>query len=687
MYSKIDNENFSYLIDSLKKSRRADLSDISGDPDAIRRLYVDPLEGNIILDNVLKPNNTLLVGRKGTGKSTIISRLEYEIAKNESKLFSYIDVKSVSDEVKQTGIYDLKKKIKNPDSYDSNLIESYLFHKKFTDIFFIKLFNSIEKSLAHKLLHKKSKFDSIKLKLNKERQHSINESVIDIDILKSFQQTIINQNTKFESSNSNITISHTPSIKLSKARGGSSKKQLKDEITLKILKNYPFMNIMNSIQRILMEEGFKSFYIALDDLSELDNDTYRIFNNLIIVPLNNSNYEFYKLKICVYPYRFFLEEIDPTKIDILYLDYIKLYAEDKITDTEKGAINFVKRLLNNRSKYFLNKNFGDFLDLEKHDENTYYTKFFHISSAIPRNLGWILWHAFVRSLAKGQKIKISDLEKASENFYLSGIELFLKHISKMSLSYEDKTDLYFQKNLLDLIIGKTRENKSEISKLKSKIFSDYGKKPPTSHFYIRKELEKHLYSLELNQFISKYSEQKDQDAVENIFYYLNFGLCMNRDIIFGKGKDRKYIIQRRFNYSNYIKDFINKSKEIICDSCRSVFPMDDLEKLSYYDMLCPNCKSGKCKLEDKNLGAYISVSNKETLFKELELRFLQSLILQDGQTPNELAQELDVSYQKVGYIAKGLKEKENLVEKKREKRKLKYYLNSDNLNKIEFLMQ
>ncbi|HHB1594038.1 TPA: hypothetical protein ACN976_002166, partial [Vibrio campbellii] len=73
-----DKDNFFNLVDSLKKCRRADLSDVSSNKDVIEKLYVDPLDNDLILKSILKLNTTILTGRRGTGKSTIVARLQHD---------------------------------------------------------------------------------------------------------------------------------------------------------------------------------------------------------------------------------------------------------------------------------------------------------------------------------------------------------------------------------------------------------------------------------------------------------------------------------------------------------------------------------------------------------------------------------------------------------------------------------
>lgn len=95
-----EKDKFFNLVDSLKKCRRADLSDIGDDQNVIEKLYVDPLENDLILKSVLKSNTTILSGRRGTGKSTIIARLQHEIRKSNDRLSLYVDVKTIFEQSK-----------------------------------------------------------------------------------------------------------------------------------------------------------------------------------------------------------------------------------------------------------------------------------------------------------------------------------------------------------------------------------------------------------------------------------------------------------------------------------------------------------------------------------------------------------------------------------------------------------
>lgn len=92
---------FLTMTESLSRYRRADLKNEKNE-NLIEELYEDPLENDLILKSMLKNNTTLLIGRKGTGKSTIINRFQHEIRKTKNKLSLYIDVKALFEQAKKT---------------------------------------------------------------------------------------------------------------------------------------------------------------------------------------------------------------------------------------------------------------------------------------------------------------------------------------------------------------------------------------------------------------------------------------------------------------------------------------------------------------------------------------------------------------------------------------------------------
>jgi hypothetical protein len=85
---------FRNTAQSLKLYRRADIPAGTGES-LIGSLYVDPLPNEHVLETMIKPNTTFIIGRKGTGKSTVFLRAQHELRKDDRVLSAYVDIKTV----------------------------------------------------------------------------------------------------------------------------------------------------------------------------------------------------------------------------------------------------------------------------------------------------------------------------------------------------------------------------------------------------------------------------------------------------------------------------------------------------------------------------------------------------------------------------------------------------------------
>ena len=92
-------KTFDQMVDSLKMYQRYELKD-KNRKDILDKVYVDPIENDGILNLCLKDNTTVLIGRRGTGKSTIFMRMQNELRKQNDIMTCYIDVKSIFDVAK-----------------------------------------------------------------------------------------------------------------------------------------------------------------------------------------------------------------------------------------------------------------------------------------------------------------------------------------------------------------------------------------------------------------------------------------------------------------------------------------------------------------------------------------------------------------------------------------------------------
>lgn len=696
--SQSEKDNFYLLVDSLKKSRRADLSDINNDDAIIEELYVDPLEGDFVLRSCLQANTTMLIGRKGTGKSTIIARLQHEYRKDSDKLSLYIDVKT---------IFEQSKNFTYESSQYKNLItetdlEKYLIYKAFLKAIIEQIKTEVRTNTLKFFLAKISSiFGPAKRTYEIELENIFNEiekdEYIDIQILKERNVSQASEDTSQSSQSyqdsAKAIVGQTMSVEGSSQVNQSSSygnnNSIEEKYSEILLKCFNPSTILSNIKALLSKIGIKYVIICLDDFSEIDERAMKVFVDTIVSPLNNWSEEFFKFKIAAYPGRIYLGDIDPQKIEQIRLDYYDLFQSRRVTDIQTEAQKSVKRLLSKRVEYFCKNPLEYFFDTSRVTMEDYFKILFDITASVPRNVGWILWYAYQNSIAKDQKITIKDLELASEKYFTDSINPYFSQNKFMREPFSVKLEKYHLKELLQGLIQSAKNNKRDISISESKIFQLDKDRPPTSHFYIEHNLEEIISSLELHFFITKYNEQKDQDSQSVMsFYSLNYGLCMKEDIFYGRGSDRKYVIQRRFNYTDNIKKYISSAKEIRCQNpdCNTVWSFDHLPSIELFGMLCPNCRKGVCEI--KHVSVQIPEVAQEIQIPEFDMNFLNSLNIEAPQYPTSLAQELDCTYQKVSKRSVKLKdsgllksEKKTLDQKIGERT---YYSLTDKAEKLYF---
>jgi hypothetical protein len=183
------------------------------------------------------------------------------------------------------------------------------------------------------------------------------------------------------------------------------------------------------------------------------------------------------------------------------------------------------------------------------------------------------------------------------------------------------------------------------------------------------ELESLLTSLELNFFVTKYYEMSDRDGHKAAVYALNFGLCQKFAIAFGRPTDKRehrlYFVERIFDYTSLLRQFMQQNQEIRCTGCGTTFELEKLDSLKMFGMQCPTCKTGTCAVTNLSR-KYESLLNSvapDLLLPPTELGILQTLETERrAMYAGEIAAELDKSYQLVGRRGKTLAER-GLVER------------------------
>lgn len=680
MYTSEEKRKFIEVAESLKKYRRADLIDENG-KSILDKLYVDLLPDNIILNKCLLDNTTFLIGRRGTGKSTIFLKLENEYRKKKNYLPCYVDVKTIYESsqaqvVNQQYLHEY---------FDGKQLSTYLMARNFIQSvlkriyeeidlqrvnFFSKIVGNISGNGNEEI---KNQIKALRMQID---DNSIMQSV-EIPVLQQIKTKSGNERSNSQTDTISANIGNSVSVDslgMSSKIDGENTRSIEiqnlheEEYTDILLKVFQVKKVIESIKTILKKMKITKLVVMLDDVSEIDGEALKLFIDTIVAPLNNWSDEFVKFKIAFYPGRVHYGAIDPGKIDKVQLDFYELYSEFDSTRMEENAIDFTKRLLDNRFEYYkldISKFFSNNCNI-----NDVYRLFFRISMNVPRIIGFLLAYLYQSVIIYNKSITLQDIKNASVKYYDNNINAYFESSTYCMLSLEEKRSISQLIKIRDAIVNTSKEIKSQILKgeLSGKLYDKT--KPYSSHFHILQEADNYLESLELNHFISKCEERSNRDQKKVNIYCINYGLCEKNNILWGKheGRDyRTYFIERPFNYTKIILQQIREIKIIKCKGCGRIFSENEKVGLEFTGYKCPTChedveettKQEDSVVNDLRIACELPQISKDELTILLELNNRTDFV-----QAKEFAGDVDINSYRLGKICKKMDEDKGLVSRK-----------------------
>lgn len=698
MFTQNDKDNLLNAIESLKKYRRADLLDDKG-RNLIEKLYTDLLPGEHILKKSIKDNTTFLIGRKGTGKSTIFLRIEQELRKKNNYLPCYIDVKTMYESA-QTEFINLDYLA---EYIPQKALKKYLIERSFIQSVLKRITEEI--NIRYDKWYEKFKdpFIESKSKKTKLKINELKQKIEDNEILKEIEIPIVKnvslKEKSFKENKSSLTLESKDSVSLglntegvsanfsisdgkTNSKGILTSIEVEESFSSIFMKVFQIKSFIDDIKEILKEIQIRHIIVLLDDFSEIDDFAIKTFVDVILAPLNNWSDEFIKLKVAAYPNRVYYGKIDLGKVDTINLDFYNLYSEFDRNKMEEGAIDFTKRLIEKRFEHFVKKDASQFFDTSKNTIEEYYELIFHVSMNVPRIIGYILSYCYQSKIIYNKPITKNDIESASHRYYEDKIEPFFQKITYSLLTIDEKVDNLQLKELLSKFVDKMVDNKKKITTGAYSGEAYLTSYPYASHFHIATALEDFLGTLELNFFISKYIEMSDKDGQPSSIFCLNYGLTQKNNLLWGKPKGtkhRKYFIERPFSFNNILREFLSSSKSIHCtnEECKQIFTQEQIPFLEFNQYKCNKCSSQvitesiseKIKEELKKIDS-------EQLLLPSEVDIVMELSKQQKAVPaKDIAEELDMSSQSVANRCRMLDLKKGLIMRNKNTSPYTYSLN------------
>lgn len=305
-FTEQELQNFSEAAQSLKLYRRAELLDESG-RHLIQTLYVDPLPQDALITATLKPNTTFLIGRKGTGKSTIFQKAQAELRSRNNVVSAYIDIKTVYEE-SQTDPGVLAKIADAVPALPQPALEKLLLYRGFIASVLAGIRNELERKLRESFWAKiKESFTGTIEELFEDFDTLLYESSTDkylsIVATKVVQVQEKSSKTAGSTAGCDLAASATPSAKLDLSSQTSASHEGQQQFSDILLRTFKLKELLLTLKDLLAKAGIRHLYIFVDDFSELPPEAMQVTVDTLLAPLNNWSEEFVKFKVAAYPSR------------------------------------------------------------------------------------------------------------------------------------------------------------------------------------------------------------------------------------------------------------------------------------------------------------------------------------------------------------------------------------------------
>jgi Cdc6-like AAA superfamily ATPase len=656
---------FQEAAQSLKLYRRADLHDPDEGTSLIDELYVDPLAEEQVFRTVLKPHTTFVVGRKGTGKSTIFQRLQSELRKTRHQTSAYVDIKTVY-ESSQVDPALLARLQQVGSALPQASLEKLLLYKEFLRAVIVEIKSELRKRIESSVWERlKERFTGSFSELFEGLDILLEEADEErfISVLGIQALDVRNKQSASDGRESKRGVggelSEAPklSIDASDTETAASAREREVQYSDILLRTINIKEFISRLKAILERLGIRNLYVLIDDFSELPEEAMRVVVDVLLAPLNNWSDEFVKFKVAAYPGRIYFGAIDKSKIDEVYLDLYRLYGGGDVSRMEENATQFTRRLVESRIKHFCKVPASEFFE---RDDDELWQQMFFATMANPRILGYLLHYMYESRLINGRPISVTAVQEAARRFYDEKIEPYFAMGKFLHETFAERASIFSLKELVEAIVTRAKELRTHESEVIKKIKG----RPPTSHFHVPVEYEPLFSTLELNFFLTKYFEMSDRSGRKVTIFALNYGLCQKYSIRFGRPvgerEFRLYLVERIFDYTAILRAFLERNQEISCPVCRHRYSFEHLDALRFFGMLCKECKQGTVQVENlsQKYEAELRAVSRDLLLPPTELGILQTLHTEAGPLrPAFVAGELDCSYQLIGKRAKALAER------------------------------
>src|SRR5271170_2182904 len=328
-----ESEQLMDVVRSLKRYSRHDLKALrTGEhDDVIELLYCDPRGNDITLRQFLGPEMTFLIGRRGTGKSTILDRAQHELRKSGNMLGCYINLKDILEDSRERvppipahaaehGIL-IDQELWNKYAVKGSLIYAVLkelggeLKKRASDNVWLEIWRKLSGQNTNSLLEE---LDEINSRLSDADYTDV--TFIREVSLEQKEKNKDSRKTKVASKAAAKASGAAYEISAESKHGRVAERQLDEKFKNILVRVFKIRELLSDIKQTLVRYGITDLYLFFDDYSELSPADAQFITDVILQPLHQWD-SFLKLKVAAYPNRIRWGGLDSTKVSRITLDW------------------------------------------------------------------------------------------------------------------------------------------------------------------------------------------------------------------------------------------------------------------------------------------------------------------------------------------------------------------------------
>lgn len=548
--------------------------------------YVDYLG---FLRQIVSETDHLVVGRRGTGKTTLLYR----------GLIECISSWNISDCIAKNrtlGIYlDLSKCQSLEDTASKNFTN-------FEHVFATELYESIKQELSRSwptLNDSPRIFERVFYKDEAKSKQETNTAIEQLaNILESGIQRIVNRAGEIKETSSNenntsyeeqlsLSVKSTPKAGAATKRCSGEKELYTVERSKNISYRLSMSDILRSLGAIRKAANLSHIVIFIDEFSSLNRDLQRRFSSLLRKIVGNHSGVF--VKVCAITDNYTLGSSIILQRDLFELNLdLDSYVErsGSLGAAMRGLDALTNNLITERvASYTSNINIDDLF--ENYDYTVKETSI--AAMGVPRTIGIILKQAYYRTLSENKSvIRKTDIDYGIKYASRAYADQF---IGSCGIAIPS-----FYKEIWDALL-----ERAIIEREKSQTTS--------SHFMVlpkNEEKLKYFNMFFIVHLLTQGRTTKKEKASRSLFCF-DYGICIENNISYGT--DKNVLRQQRFAYDDTLDNFQRfftdpKTKRYRCSTCSTIYNEKELFVAGIHLGFCPKDRSDLEEIIDSDSSEY-----------------------------------------------------------------------------------